>query len=201
MHIRTLVAGTIVGFIDAILIGNIMTVFSTNTAGVIIFLLSWLALSYVLYQRSNIRTLAGSLILVLGLIALLVPLGLVAVGSRMGGFGPLAGILGAVAFGLILGPLGLILTFIGFWLINQGLRRQRIESPAMAGATIASISRQKGVLSRVEPRAEAQVTFRNEPVVEQTLQPQKVRKCRYCTAEVPKETVICSQCGIPAGYL
>jgi uncharacterized membrane protein len=90
-------------------------------------LLSWVLLTYGLYKFFNIRTLVGSFVLSLGIVALLVPLGLVAMGTRTSGFGPLAGMIGGIVFAIVLGPLGLILTFIGFWLINRGVRKQRME--------------------------------------------------------------------------
>ena len=133
-NIKHLVGAVIFGLLDGLLIGNILTLFSDSSAGGTVGLLSWLLLTYGLYRFFNPRTLVGSFVLSLGIVALLVPLGLVAMGSRMSGFGPLAGMVGGMVFAIVLGPLGLILTFIGFWLINRGVRKQRIESAVIAQA-------------------------------------------------------------------
>lgn len=125
VRIKHLVGATIVSLLDGVLIGNIVTVFSNTADGAAVFLVSWIVLTYGLYRFFSGRTVVGSFVLSLGIVALLVPLGMLVVGSGSGGFGPLAGLIGGIALAIVLGPLGLILTFIGFWLINQGLRRQR----------------------------------------------------------------------------
>lgn len=134
MKIKHLVGAVITGLLDGLLIGNIVTVFSNSAAGAAVGLLSWVLLAYGLYKFFNVRTLIGSFVLSLGIVALLVPLGIVAMGSQTTGFGPLAGMIGGIVFAIVLGPLGLILTFIGFWLINRGVRRQRMEPVIKAQA-------------------------------------------------------------------
>jgi len=125
INIRNLVAGIVVGFIDGVLIGNLATVFSTSAGGALAFLSAWVLVSYLIYRYPQPRIAIGSIVLCLGILCLLIPMGFFVVGSRMGGFGVLAGGLGAIAFALILGPLGLVLALIGFWLVSQGLRRLR----------------------------------------------------------------------------
>ncbi len=127
MKIKHLVGAVIVGLLDGLLIAFIVTGLSSGAAGATVGLLSWVLLTYGLYKFFNIRTLVGSFVLSLGIVALLVPLGLVATGSRMSGSGPLIGLVGGIIFAIVLAPLGLILTFIGFWLINGGVRKQRTE--------------------------------------------------------------------------
>jgi hypothetical protein len=125
ISIRHLVVGIGVGFIDGILIGNIVTVFSTSAGGALAFLFAWVLMSYIIYRYPQTRIAIGSIVLCLGIISLLIPLGFFVIGSQMGGFGALAGGLGAIAFALILGPLSIVLALIGFWLVTQGLRRLR----------------------------------------------------------------------------
>ncbi len=123
--------GAIIGsLLDGVLVGNIVTVFSNSAVGGGVFLLTWIGLTYGLYRFFSGRTLVGSFVLSLGIVALLVPLGMLVVGAGSGGFGPLAGLIGGIVLAIVLGPLGLILTFIGFWLINQGVRRQRSAAKA-----------------------------------------------------------------------
>lgn len=125
MRFLNLVAAVLVSFVDGVLFANLVTVFSSSAVGAVALLLSWILLGYLLYRYPNPRILIGSIVLTLGMAALLIPLGFLAVGGGIGELGPLAGLLGAIAFGLILGPLGLVLGLIGFWLISQGLRRHR----------------------------------------------------------------------------
>ena len=129
MSIRSLVAGIVVGFIDGILIGNIVTVFATSAGGALAFLFAWVLMSYIIYRYPQTRIAIGSIVLCLGIVSLLIPLGFFVVGSQMGGFGALAGGIGAIAFALILGPLGIVLALVGFWLVSQGLRRLREKAP------------------------------------------------------------------------
>lgn len=129
MSIRNLVAGIVVGFIDGILIGNIVTVFATFAGGALAFLFAWVLMSYIIYRYPQTRIAIGSIVLCLGIVSLLIPLGFFVVGSQMGGFGALAGGLGAIAFALILGPLGIVLALIGFWLVSHGLRRLKEKAP------------------------------------------------------------------------
>jgi hypothetical protein len=127
VRVKQFVGAVIVSLLDALLIGNIVTVFSGTAGGAVVFMVSWIALTYSLYRFFSGRTLVGSFVLSLGIVALLVPLGMLFVGSRSEGFGPLAGLIGGIVLAIVLGPLGLIFTFIGFWLINQGIRRQKAQ--------------------------------------------------------------------------
>ena len=50
---------------------------------------------------------------------------------------------------------------------------------------------------------DVEVIFHENPVTEEVPLQQKVtsKKCRYCGAQIPRETRICNKCGMPAIYL
>jgi hypothetical protein len=66
---RGLVPSVVVGLIDAFLIGNIVTVFSSVAVGVAAFLVSLVLIGYSPYRFPNVRCLVGSVLLTLGISA------------------------------------------------------------------------------------------------------------------------------------
>jgi len=150
----------------SVLITNIVY-FISSTLAVLILLLLLVSMSYLFYRYYQKHLIIGTCIFTLGIVLILIaPAALTFIGEG-GLVGMFASITVAIMLAIIFTPIGLILIWIGFRLINQGWQKLEIES------------------KKSDKREE---TITSPDVA-------KLQFCTNCGAKILADTKYCIKCG------
>lgn len=165
--ILKIVLSAIVGFWIGFVAGSLATILS-STLGALMFFAVWIGSSVLLYRHYHSRVLLGSALLAGSALCLLLPLFTLVLGVALGPFGAIIGIGLAIAFAIILTPIGLVLAYFGYRSIAGGLSALRVRTTPETSA----------VALEVPSAPLGSAVF-----------------CRFCGARIAPEHVFCAVCG------
>ena len=165
--ILRIVLSAIVGFWIGFVAGSLITILS-STLGALMFFAFWIGSSVLLYKYYHSKILIGSALFAASCLCLLIPLFTLVLGVALGPFGAIIGVGLAIAFAIVLTPIGLVLAYFGYRSAAGGSSalKTRAISEVPAGAPAAP------------PIPLGSVVF-----------------CRFCGNQIAADHVYCAVCG------